>query len=73
MTHYLNADEIAKEFKVADNKTAGIKAERLFLSRLNKISRGNENFALETTLSIASVYTTKPKTQSWFLNSIMAK
>ena len=51
VTHYLNADEIAKEYQVKHPETANIKAARAFLQRLNKFSKGDESFAFETTLS----------------------
>lgn len=49
--HYLNADEIARELSPADPQKANVKAARIFLKRLKRLSVGNESFAFETTLS----------------------
>ena len=51
VAHYLNADEIAKEYRVKHPEAANIKAARAFLNRMDKFSQGDESFAFETTLS----------------------
>ena len=49
--HFVNADEIAKEYKNLGVQSADIKASREFLKTLDALEKGNESFAFETTLS----------------------
>jgi predicted ABC-type ATPase len=51
ITHYLNADVIARELSPVDPQKANVKAARIFLKRLKRLSVGDESFAFETTLS----------------------
>ena len=51
ISHYLNADDIAREISPADPQKANVKAARIFLKRLKQLSIGDESFAFETTLS----------------------
>ena len=51
ITHYLNADEIARELSPSDPQKVNVKAARIFLKRLKRLSMGDESFAFETTLS----------------------
>ncbi|MBN2866775.1 MAG: zeta toxin family protein [Thiotrichales bacterium] len=49
--HYVNADEIAKEYRYLDQTTANLKASRQFLKILDQLENKGESFAFETTLS----------------------
>lgn len=51
ITHYLNADEIARELSPSDPQKAKVSAARIFLKRLKALSMSDESFAFETTLS----------------------
>jgi len=54
---FLNADEIAKEFRNTETKNPLIKAGRIFFKRLNECIDQGRNFVVETTLS--GTYTNK--------------
>lgn len=49
--HFVNADEIAKEYKSLGDLSADFKASRKFLRTIDSLEKGNESFAFETTLS----------------------
>ncbi|VAW49774.1 hypothetical protein MNBD_GAMMA04-1417, partial [hydrothermal vent metagenome] len=49
--HFVNADEIAKEYWGLGEGIANIKASRTFLKTINSLEKGSESFAFETTLS----------------------
>lgn len=49
--HFVNADEIAKEYISLDENLANFKASRVFLKTLDRLEKGEESFAFETTLS----------------------
>lgn len=49
--HFVNADEIAKEYLNLDKNIANFKASRIFLKTIDRLEKGEESFAFETTLS----------------------
>jgi len=49
--HFVNADEIAKEYTHLDSHLANFKASRVFLKTIDRLEKGKESFAFETTLS----------------------
>ena len=49
--HFVNADEIAKEYVDLPTNRANLLASRIFLKTLEQLAVGNESFAFETTLS----------------------
>jgi predicted ABC-type ATPase len=49
--HFVNADEMAKEFASQGREVANRKASKLFLSRIDAFVAAKESFAFETTLS----------------------
>ena len=61
--HFVNADEIAKEYKNLGEQSADIKASREFLKTIDALEKGNESFAFETTLSGSSYLKTIKRLQ----------
>lgn len=51
---FVNADEIAKGLSPFNPESVAIEAGRLMLSRIDFLIKGNESFAIETTLSTKS-------------------
>ena len=49
--HFVNADEIAKEYAHLPVNKANVLASRVFLKTLDRLAKQNESFAFETTLS----------------------
>lgn len=49
--HFVNADEIAKQYSDLPSGQANILASRVFLKTLETLATRNESFAFETTLS----------------------
>jgi predicted ABC-type ATPase len=49
--HFINADLIASGLAPLNPSLAGVAAARLMLAEINRLSRAQENFAFESTLS----------------------
>ncbi|MCF6346285.1 MAG: zeta toxin family protein [Thiomicrorhabdus sp.] len=49
--HFVNADEIAKKYTHLEHHLANFKASRVFLKTIDRLEKGKESFAFETTLS----------------------